>query len=107
MKCVRCFTSKCFSPSITSETISIRTAFYSTMTSLGFFQHMLSLILILAFLQACVGNTTVPSRLNYDVLGLLVYIHDPSSYLASWNEDDDSPCSWDYVQCNPAIGKVS
>ncbi|CAL8992266.1 unnamed protein product [Prunus brigantina] len=80
------------------------------MASLRLLQHMLPSILILASLQACMGDTTVPAELNNDVLGLLVFksdLHDPSSYLASWNEDDDSPCSWDFVQCNPASGRVS
>ncbi|KAM1248930.1 hypothetical protein ACFX2I_031659 [Malus domestica] len=80
------------------------------MASLGFLQHMLPSILILASLHACMGDATVPSQLNNDVLGLLVFksdIHDPSSYLASWNEDENSPCSWEYVQCNPATGRVS
>ncbi|CAB4263601.1 unnamed protein product [Prunus armeniaca] len=80
------------------------------MASLRLLQHMLPSILILASLQACMGDSTVPAQLNNDVLGLLVFksdLHDPSSYLASWNEDDDSPCSWDFVQCNPATGRVS
>ncbi|XP_021804879.1 probably inactive leucine-rich repeat receptor-like protein kinase At3g28040 [Prunus avium] len=80
------------------------------MASLRLLQHMLPSILILASLQACMGDTTVPAQLNNDILGLLVFksdLHDPSSYLASWNEDDDSPCSWEFVQCNPATGRVS
>ncbi|XLS44953.1 hypothetical protein HN51_001818 [Arachis hypogaea] len=47
--------------------------------------------------------------LNDDVLGLIVFksdLHDPSSSLASW-KDDSSACSWNWVQCNPAIGRVT
>ncbi|KAM5569858.1 putative inactive leucine-rich repeat receptor-like protein kinase [Rosa sericea] len=64
----------------------------------------------IASLQLCMGDDPIPAQLNYDVLGLLVFksdLHDPSSYLASWNEDDDSPCSWNFIQCNPTTGRVS
>ncbi|KAF2537617.1 hypothetical protein F2Q68_00018710 [Brassica cretica] len=49
-------------------------------------------------------------QLNDDVLGLIVLksdLHDPSSHLASWNEDDASPCSWSYVKCNPKTSRVT
>ncbi|KAL4397248.1 hypothetical protein AHAS_Ahas01G0172900 [Arachis hypogaea] len=36
----------------------------------------------------------------------LTNLHDPSSSLASW-KDDSSACSWNWVQCNPAIGRVT
>nr|KYP64858.1 putative LRR receptor-like serine/threonine-protein kinase At1g12460 family [Cajanus cajan] len=52
----------------------------------------------------------MPVQLNDDVLGLIVFksdLHDPSSNLASWNEDDANPCSWQFVQCNPVSGRVS
>lgn len=66
-------------------------------------------------LQVCMGsnnnnNNGVPIKLNDDILGLIVFksgLHDPSSYLSSWNEDDDSPCSWQYIQCNSVSGRVS
>ncbi|XLR09839.1 hypothetical protein HN51_046442 [Arachis hypogaea] len=48
-------------------------------------------------------------QLNDDVLGLIVFksdLHDPSSSLASW-KDDSSACSWNRVQYNPAIGRVT
>lgn len=47
--------------------------------------------------------------LNDDVLGLIVFkadVQDPSGKLASWSEDDDSPCSWDGVKCNPRSNRV-
>ncbi|KAK1409278.1 hypothetical protein QVD17_35804 [Tagetes erecta] len=48
--------------------------------------------------------------LDDDVLGLIVFkadIQDPDGKLASWNEDDDSPCKWDGVKCNPRSNRVS
>lgn len=74
------------------------------------FLRFLIYALAITSLQLCMGVDPVPSQLNYDVLGLLVFksdLHDPSSYLASWNEDDDSPCSWNFIQCNPTTGRVS
>ncbi|CBI39439.3 unnamed protein product, partial [Vitis vinifera] len=56
------------------------------------------------------ANEDVPIQINDDVLGLIVFksgLHDPSSRLDSWSEDDDSPCSWEFVQCNPSTGRVS
>ncbi|XP_021891861.1 probably inactive leucine-rich repeat receptor-like protein kinase At3g28040 [Carica papaya] len=49
-------------------------------------------------------------QLNDDVLGLIVFksgLHDPFSNLDSWNQDDNSPCSWKYIECNPLTGRVS
>ncbi|KAG9443249.1 hypothetical protein H6P81_014589 [Aristolochia fimbriata] len=48
--------------------------------------------------------------LNDDVLGLIVFkadLHDPSSKLVSWNEDDYSPCNWMGVKCNPRTNRVT
>ncbi|QHO19928.1 Lupeol synthase [Arachis hypogaea] len=48
-------------------------------------------------------------QLNDDFLGLIVFksdLHDPSSSIASW-KDDSSACSWNWVQCNPATGRVT
>ncbi|PPD73577.1 hypothetical protein GOBAR_DD29491 [Gossypium barbadense] len=59
----------------------------------------------------CMGDDESSSvQLNDDVLGLIVFksdIKDPSSYLESWNEDDNSPCSWRFIKCNPNNGRVS
>lgn len=49
-------------------------------------------------------------QLNDDVLGLIVFksaLEDPFSRLESWNEEDDSPCSWEFIKCNPSNGRVS
>ncbi|KAL8051101.1 hypothetical protein ABFS82_06G123100 [Erythranthe guttata] len=49
--------------------------------------------------------------LNDDVLGLIVFkadVQDPDGKLASWNEEDDSPCNnWVGVKCNPRSNRVS
>ncbi|KAL4333103.1 hypothetical protein GQ457_07G016240 [Hibiscus cannabinus] len=78
--------------------------------TMGFLQQ-LSTLLFLSTMAFCMGNDEDPSfKLNDDVLGLIVFksgIKDPSSYLDSWNEDDSSPCSWRFVQCNPSNGRVS
>ncbi|KAF5178190.1 Leucine-rich receptor-like protein kinase family protein [Thalictrum thalictroides] len=57
-----------------------------------------------------ISSSEVPLQLNDDVLGLIVFksdLQDPGSSLTSWNEDDDSPCSWKYIQCNPINNRVS
>ncbi|KVI10012.1 probable LRR receptor-like serine/threonine-protein kinase IRK [Cynara cardunculus var. scolymus] len=48
--------------------------------------------------------------LDDDVLGLIVFkadLQDPDGKLASWNEDDDSPCKWKGIRCNPRSNRVS
>ncbi|KAG9153331.1 hypothetical protein Leryth_018058 [Lithospermum erythrorhizon] len=48
--------------------------------------------------------------LNDDVLGLIVFkadLKDPEGKLVSWNEDDDSPCNWFGVKCNPRSNRAS
>uniref|UniRef100_A0A2P2IPZ9 Leucine-rich repeat transmembrane protein kinase n=1 Tax=Rhizophora mucronata TaxID=61149 RepID=A0A2P2IPZ9_RHIMU len=77
---------------------------------MGSVQFLLCLLVSVACLKYCIGGDDVSLRLNDDVLGLIVFksgIADPSSYLSSWNEDDDSPCSWKFIQCNPVTGRVS
>ncbi|CAK7348902.1 unnamed protein product [Dovyalis caffra] len=76
------------------------------------FSHLLLHVLVcsLASLRGCMGSDNVPIQINDDVLGLIVFksdLIDPSSYLSSWNEDDDSPCSWEFIECNPLSGSVS
>ncbi|KAK9265822.1 hypothetical protein L1049_001789 [Liquidambar formosana] len=70
-----------------------------------------SLVSLMASLQRCMGSNDVSVlQLNDDVLGLIVFksdLHDPWSHLDSWDEDDNSPCSWKFIQCNPVSGRVS
>ncbi|KAK7273133.1 hypothetical protein RIF29_14179 [Crotalaria pallida] len=79
------------------------------MTSVQFHWIVLSLLISVSYCLG--GNNDMHVQLNDDVLGLIVFksdLHDPSSYLASWNEDDDNACSWRYVQCNPPqSGRIS
>ncbi|CAK9167734.1 unnamed protein product [Ilex paraguariensis] len=65
-------------------------------------------LILMATLSICMGDNSL--QLNDDVLGLIVFklgLHDPSSSLSSWNEDDNSACSWEFIQCNPTNGRVS
>ncbi|KAF5465200.1 hypothetical protein F2P56_015227 [Juglans regia] len=78
---------------------------------MGFLVWLFYVLFSVASLRVCMGDGYgVPIRLNDDVLGLIVFksdLRDPSSHLSSWNEDDDSPCSWKYIQCNPVSSRVS
>ncbi|KAD5961549.1 hypothetical protein R6Q59_014327 [Mikania micrantha] len=54
--------------------------------------------------------TSLNPTLDDDVLGLIVFkadLQDPNGKLVSWNEDDDSPCKWKGVRCNPRSNRVS
>lgn len=65
------------------------------------------LLLSLGVLGSANGDASI--GLNDDVLGLIVFksdLHDPPA-LGSWTEDDASPCSWKFIRCNPASGRVS
>ncbi|KAL8098033.1 probably inactive leucine-rich repeat receptor-like protein kinase At3g28040 [Apium graveolens] len=74
---------------------------------MAYFQIMF--LVCTTFLSGFKGEE--PLRLlNDDVLGLIVFktdLHDPFSRLHSWNQDDISPCSWSYVQCDPVTSRVS
>ncbi|KAJ9543262.1 hypothetical protein OSB04_022969 [Centaurea solstitialis] len=48
--------------------------------------------------------------LNDDVLGLMVFkadIQDPFFHLSTWKEEDDSPCKWFGVTCDPYSNRVT
>ncbi|KAG5252094.1 leucine-rich repeat transmembrane protein [Salix suchowensis] len=83
----------------------------ATQLVMGFSQLLLYLLVsMVASLKGCMGSDSVPIQINDDVFGLIVFkadLIDPSSYLSSWNEDDDSPCSWKFIECNPVSGRVS
>ncbi|XP_028767394.1 probably inactive leucine-rich repeat receptor-like protein kinase At3g28040 [Neltuma alba] len=75
-----------------------------------FLRSQLCLLVSVSCILACLGDNDIAAQLNDDVLGLIVFksdLHDPSAHLASWNEDDVSACSWRFVQCNQATGRVS
>ncbi|CAI9091879.1 OLC1v1026983C1 [Oldenlandia corymbosa var. corymbosa] len=67
------------------------------------------LLLFVLFAVPLLVNGLSPN-LNDDVLGLIVFkadVQDPLGKLASWNEDDDSPCNWKGIFCNPRSNRVS
>ncbi|KAL6127984.1 hypothetical protein ACLB2K_071345 [Fragaria x ananassa] len=69
---------------------------------------LLLLLALFALSPILLGRSLNPS-LNDDVLGLIVFkadIQDPKAKLGSWNEDDDSPCGWVGVKCNPRSNAV-
>ncbi|KAM7499451.1 hypothetical protein LguiA_023865 [Lonicera macranthoides] len=68
------------------------------------------LIVFAFFLLAPISVRPFSPSLNDDVLGLIVFkadIGDPDGKLVSWNEDDNSPCNWVGVKCNPRSNRVS
>ncbi|XP_021297073.1 probable LRR receptor-like serine/threonine-protein kinase IRK [Herrania umbratica] len=74
-----------------------------------------SLLTLLLFWLVLLVTASFPVRslspsLNDDVLGLIVFkadILDPNQKLSSWNEDDDTPCNWFGVKCNPRLNRVT
>ncbi|XP_030534515.1 probable LRR receptor-like serine/threonine-protein kinase IRK [Rhodamnia argentea] len=73
---------------------------------------MMRMLLILCLLVLSLEPalvTPVNPSLNDDVLGLIVFkadVQDPRGKLASWDEDDDSPCNWVGCKCNPRSNRV-
>ncbi|KAL8192850.1 hypothetical protein R6Q57_027298 [Mikania cordata] len=68
-----------------------------------------SICLISLFVHLIFVKSLNPT-LDDDVLGLIVFkadLEDPDGKLVSWNEDDDSPCKWKGVRCNPRSNRVS
>ncbi|XP_022746583.1 probable LRR receptor-like serine/threonine-protein kinase IRK [Durio zibethinus] len=78
-------------------------------------KKMKSLLTLLLFWLVLLVVASFPVRslspsLNDEVLGLIVFkldIQDPSQKLSSWNEDDDTPCNWIGVKCNPRLNRVT
>ncbi|KAL3654834.1 hypothetical protein CASFOL_000620 [Castilleja foliolosa] len=67
-------------------------------------------VLFLLPMSLLVQSSNPGGGLNDDVLGLIVFkadLIDPHSRLALWNEEDNSPCNWVGVKCNPATNRVS
>ncbi|WOH06865.1 hypothetical protein DCAR_0626294 [Daucus carota subsp. sativus] len=72
---------------------------------------MRSLFVHTVLLLLVVGQVrSLNPSLNDDLLGLIVFkadIQDPDGKLESWNEDDNSPCGWMGVRCNPRSNRVT
>uniref|UniRef100_A0A2P2MY39 ATP binding protein n=1 Tax=Rhizophora mucronata TaxID=61149 RepID=A0A2P2MY39_RHIMU len=69
-----------------------------------------ALIVAVLLLLSLPFTRSLNPSLNDDVLGLIVFkadLQDPSGKLSSWNEDDDTPCNWVGVKCNPRTHRVS
>ncbi|XP_038980297.1 probable LRR receptor-like serine/threonine-protein kinase IRK [Phoenix dactylifera] len=72
---------------------------------MGLLLRIVVFVLFLPFLAASRNPA-----LNDDVLGLIVFkadLRDPGSKLVSWNEDDDDPCHWLGVKCDPKTNRVT
>ncbi|KAE8689540.1 hypothetical protein F3Y22_tig00110933pilonHSYRG00051 [Hibiscus syriacus] len=71
---------------------------------------VLFLVVLLAVASFEVRSLILIPSINDDVLGLMVFkadIQDPTQKLSSWNEDDDTPCNWNGVKCNPRLNRVT
>ncbi|XP_076884041.1 putative LRR receptor-like serine/threonine-protein kinase IRK [Bidens hawaiensis] len=67
-------------------------------------------VCLFMLLTDLITTQSLNPSLDDDVLGLIVFkadLQDPDGKLASWNEDDDSPCKWNGVRCNPRSNRVS
>ncbi|XP_010525412.1 PREDICTED: probable LRR receptor-like serine/threonine-protein kinase IRK [Tarenaya hassleriana] len=67
-------------------------------------------VLLLSVTLCLVPVRSLDPPLNDDVLGLIVFkadLRDPEQKLASWNEDDYSPCNWVGLKCNPRTNRVT
>lgn len=66
-------------------------------------------IFTILFLSVALVRSLDPP-LNDDVLGLVAFksdLRDPDQKLASWNEDDYTPCAWNGVKCHPRTNRVT
>ncbi|KAE8724300.1 Leucine-rich repeat receptor-like protein kinase PXC2 [Hibiscus syriacus] len=67
-------------------------------------------LVLLSVASSQVRSLTLTPSLNDDVLGLIVFkadIQDPTQKLSSWDEDDNNPCNWNGVKCNPRLNRVT
>ncbi|CAK9144463.1 unnamed protein product [Ilex paraguariensis] len=66
-------------------------------------------LLLVIFLVPLLVDSLEPA-FNDDVLGLIVFkagLIDSEAKLTSWNEDDDSPCNWVGIICDPRSNRVT
>ncbi|XP_047148467.1 leucine-rich repeat receptor-like protein kinase PXC2 [Vigna umbellata] len=67
-------------------------------------------VLFLVLLAPLMLVVSAETGFNDDVLGLIVFkagLEDPKRKLSSWNEDDNSPCIWEGVKCDPSSNRVT
>lgn len=70
---------------------------------------LLKLKLFFLLVLAPVFVRSLDPTFNDDVLGLIVFkagLEDPKEKLTSWSEDDDNPCNWVGVKCDPKTKRV-
>ncbi|XP_071724882.1 leucine-rich repeat receptor-like protein kinase PXC2 [Rutidosis leptorrhynchoides] len=73
--------------------------------------HFLQILLLVALTQTLLllVNSQEPA-FNDEVLGLIAFkagLQDPKAKLTSWNEEDDDPCHWNGVKCEPGTNRVA
>ncbi|XVF65947.1 hypothetical protein PTKIN_Ptkin09bG0291900 [Pterospermum kingtungense] len=69
---------------------------------------MMLKVLVFVVLVSVVVNSQQPT-FNDDVLGLIFFkagLKDPYAKLQSWSEDDNDPCNWVGVKCDPKTFRV-
>ncbi|CAN0879549.1 Leucine-rich repeat receptor-like protein kinase PXC2 [Linum grandiflorum] len=67
-------------------------------------------LLLLQHSVLLLADSAYQTNLNDDVLGLIVFkaaLVDPDSVLASWNEEDNTPCFWFGIKCDPFTRRVT
>ncbi|KAM0052886.1 putative protein kinase RLK-Pelle-LRR-VII-1 family [Helianthus debilis subsp. tardiflorus] len=79
---------------------------------MGYLQFFIFALISVSSLRSCKGidHDGHDDNNDDDVIGLIAFkadIIDSSSHLSSWNQDDISPCSWKFITCNPATGRVT
>ncbi|KAL4292035.1 hypothetical protein GQ457_14G002020 [Hibiscus cannabinus] len=66
-------------------------------------------VLVFLVLVSVVVNSQQPT-FNDDVLGLIFFkagLKDPNAKLQSWSSDDNDPCNWVGVKCDPTTFRVT
>ncbi|KAD3338130.1 hypothetical protein R6Q59_027152 [Mikania micrantha] len=74
------------------------------------FQVTVAVLLLLSPETTIVLVSSLNIALNDDVLGLMVFkadVKDPYFKLSTWKEEDDSPCNWFGVTCDPYSNRVT
>ncbi|CAI9268641.1 unnamed protein product [Lactuca saligna] len=74
---------------------------------MGFLEFFIFALISVSSFKCC---KSVDGDNDDDVLGLIAFkadIIDSSAHLSSWNQEDNSPCSWKFITCNPATGRVT
>ncbi|XP_072974806.1 uncharacterized protein [Typha angustifolia] len=67
--------------------------------------HFVTFLVLYPLVAKSKGHT-----FNSDVLGLMAFkadLGDPFSKLSSWKEEDDDPCDWIGIKCDPGTKRVT